>query len=694
MSNNSTDVKIKHKLPKYVLTAAQKLREAGFEAYLVGGSVRDILLGKQPKDYDIATNAKPEQVQNIFLKSIPTGAKFGTILVLLPDEQGENFEIEITTYRSETDYFGGRWPTSVEFTDSIEEDLSRRDYTINAIALRLDDNTLEQEDIVDPFAGLADIEKRLLRAVGDPVERFSEDGLRSVRGCRLAANLNFDIEDNTFAAIKQTLDVTKHVSMERVRDELMKLLLNSPKPSKGFYLMKESGLLELFIPELLENIDIDQPQYHVDDVFTHTMKAVDLAEDDVKLAALFHDIGKARTRSEDEKGVHFYGHDVVGAEMTEKIMKRLKFSGADIKRVSKLVRWHMFYYPNADWRKQQYETGKGQDNAVVKLLVVRHAKADLENDSQVTGQLDPSLTAEGIEASKSIASQLTSEKIDIVYSSPLQRAKMTADIIAEELKLRVFTDDRFKERHFGELQGLTWEEFTAKFPSLAGHPDNNKTYQDYLPNGESIAAIESRVRVGLFNLIKSNLGKKLVLVTHSGVIRIIKRVLANIATPDSRKPIDHLERLEFEIKLEDIDPNFLSDEELEVVRQAQSESDERNPGGWSDAAVRRFIRNVGGEELIDDLMKLRIADATANPKSVFNPEEINVLAERIAKVRAEDMAVKVTDLDINGHDLKKMGVRGKQIGKTLDHLLDHVIENPRLNEREKLLELAYNFNHS
>ncbi|MFW5702574.1 MAG: CCA tRNA nucleotidyltransferase [Candidatus Dojkabacteria bacterium] len=508
MSKIKQGIEIKQQLPKYVLDTAAALRDGGYEAYLVGGSVRDILLGKEPKDYDIATNAYPEQVQELFPKSVPTGAKFGTILVLMPDEEGENFEIEVTTYRSEADYFGGRWPAKVEFTKTIDEDLARRDFTINAIALRIDNDILEEVDIVDPFGGVADLQAKTIRAVGDPEERFSEDGLRSIRGCRLAANLDFDIEEKTFAAISKTLDVTRHVSTERVRDELIKLLMKSSKPSKGLELMRKSGLLEIFIPELLEGIDINQPQFHEDDVYTHTLKAVDEADDEVKIAALFHDIAKPRTRSEDEAGVHFYGHDKMGEEMTREIMTRLRFPKREVERTATLVRWHMFYYPNADWRKAQNE-GKEKDPA-----------------------------------------HLGDEQLEVARQE------------AERAQLG-------KSRH--------------------------------------------------------------------------KKTLA---------------------------------------------------GGWSDAAVRRFIRNVGSQELIDDLMKLRIADAAANPKSPFNPLEIKVLGERIAKVRQEDMALKVTDLDISGHDLIEMGITGKAIGSTLEHLLDKVTEDPELNSREELKELAMQYNNN
>ena len=276
--------------------------------------------------------------------------------MIAEDENGEKFDVQVTTYRSEADYMSGRWPTKVEFARTIQEDLSRRDFTINAIAMNLQRFDEEignvREILIDPYNGIQDLENKIIRAVLDPLERFAEDGLRAVRACRLASQLEFEIEPNTFEAIKQRLHITKLVSIERFRDELIKLLLKSPKPSVGLRLLKDSGILEIFIPELLEAVGIVQPEFHSDDVFDHSIKTVDEAEDSIKLAALFHDIGKSRTRSEDERGIHFYGHDVKGAEMTKEIMTRLKFPNAEIERIIRLIRWHMFYYPSADWRQQ------------------------------------------------------------------------------------------------------------------------------------------------------------------------------------------------------------------------------------------------------------------------------------------------------------------------------------------------------
>ena len=229
--------KILNSIPDYIIFVGEELQKNGFEAFLVGGCVRDILLDRKPGDFDIATNAYPEEIIKIFPKSIPTGAKFGTITVVVPDSSGENFSVQITTYRSEEDYFGARWPSKVNFTRSIKDDLSRRDFTINALAINLQEfdntNVTENEIILDLFEGLKDLDLKIIRTVGDPIERLSEDGLRSVRACRLASQLEFSIESNTFEAIKQTLHITKQISIERFREEFEKLIYKSPKPSVG-----------------------------------------------------------------------------------------------------------------------------------------------------------------------------------------------------------------------------------------------------------------------------------------------------------------------------------------------------------------------------------------------------------------------------------------------------------------------------
>ncbi|PIU69115.1 poly(A) polymerase [candidate division WWE3 bacterium CG06_land_8_20_14_3_00_42_16] len=464
--------KIYDQIPAEIFKLDHQLKQAGFESFLVGGCVRDLILGKKPKDFDITTNAKPKEIAKVFPESVTTYAKFGTVLVLVKDQNGEVQPVEVTTYRSEMDYVDGRWPTKVEFANKLSQDLGRRDYTINAMALMLNPLEEREDKLIDLFGGISDLRKRVIRAVGTPRSRLAEDGLRGFRACRLAAVLGFEIESETFEAIENTLEIAAQISIERVRDEFMRLLLEAPKPSIGIELLRKTGLLKLFLPELLEGIGVNQPEYHIHDVYYHSLACLNAASDKVKLAALFHDIGKPRAKNVKfeekylkklkEKGKpipahHFFGHDAESAKMAQEIMTRMKFPKAEIERVTRLVRWHMFFYQNQ----------------------------------------------------------------------------------------------------------------------------------------------------------------------------------------------------------------------------------------WSDGAVRRFINRVGGEEYVDQLFELRIADADSNPKSEFSPSEIQKLQSRIAQVRKADMALKVADLNINGNDLKQIGIlQGPKMGKILNSLLELVLDDPGFNTKEKLLHKA------
>ncbi|MFA7682911.1 MAG: HD domain-containing protein [Candidatus Dojkabacteria bacterium] len=468
-------MKLQVTIPDYVQKVAKALVEEGFECYLVGGAIKDMVLGNKPHDYDLATDALPDEMINIFPKSVATGAKFGTILALTPDSKGEIHEVEVTTFRSEAGYVDGRWPSEVEFVVEIDKDLGRRDFTFNAMAIDLSVANLDgsiQEQILgvyDPFNGLTDLNLKVVRAVGTPIERFKEDGLRAMRACRLASQLEFEIEEETLEAIKKSIPVVEMVSMERIRDEFMKLLLNSPKPSKGINLLKDTGLLGIFLPELLETVGVEQKLFHKYDVYEHSLRTCDIAEDSVKLVALLHDLGKVRT---DTKDGHFYGHDSVGAEIAGNVMERLKFPKEEIEKAKKLIENHMFYYP--------------------------HITEDMEESE--------------------------------------------------------------KER----------------------------------------------------------------------------------------------------VKLNE----------------------------WSDAAVRRFLRRVG-EENIDDLFRLRLADAMSNPSSEYDPKEIAKLQAHISEVLQQDMALKISDLRITGDDLAEIGIeRGPMMGQILEKLLDIVIEDPLRNKKEYLLEEA------
>jgi len=313
------------------------------EIYLVGGAVRDMLRGKKNHDWDLTTNALPDEVTAIIKKAggkvIPTGIKHGTVTALF-----KNHSTEITTFRTESDYSDGRRPDKINYAATIEEDLSRRDFTMNAIALRL-----PKGEIVDPFKGVKDIKAKIIRCVGDANERFSEDGLRPLRAVRFASQLGFKIEKNTLEAINGALSISAKVSWERVREEIDKII-SSAVPSLGFRLMENTGLLKLFIAELTDCRNIEQKGFHQFDVLDHSLLACDYAaakefSKEVRLAALFHDIGKPSVRELDPVGVWtFYRHEEVSAAMCHVLLNRMRYSNAVIDKVCHLVNQHMFLY--------------------------------------------------------------------------------------------------------------------------------------------------------------------------------------------------------------------------------------------------------------------------------------------------------------------------------------------------------------
>jgi putative nucleotidyltransferase with HDIG domain len=378
------------KIPKEVSYVTDALERAGFEAYLVGGCVRDLLIGKEPKDWDVATNATPEEIISHFEKTIYENS-FGTVGVCVPYETSENKVtretakdevviretnvykiIEVTPYRTEAKYSDFRHPDKVQFSDSVEDDLKRRDFTINAMAFS---NAKGQTILKDIFGGLKDIKDKTIRAVGKPDERFQEDALRMLRAVRLACQLNFSVSYETTESILKNSFLIKEISSERIRDEFVKIIM-SPNPTSGLMLLNKFGLLKNIIPELEEGIGCEQLGEHIYDVWEHLLHALQHAADknwslEIRLAALFHDIGKPRSRrlaelpnnlsgprfsgsltqpdhaklfsNSAKKKYTFYGHEVIGARMTEKIMERLKFPKKEIELVSKLVRNHMFF---------------------------------------------------------------------------------------------------------------------------------------------------------------------------------------------------------------------------------------------------------------------------------------------------------------------------------------------------------------
>ena len=342
------------KIPEYVSYVTNTLERGGFDAFLVGGCVRDLVMGREPKDWDVTTNAKPEEIIALFEKTVYENT-FGTVGVCVPCEtrKGEvNHEtpeydiIEVTPYRIEAKYSDFRHPDEVRFSDKLEDDLKRRDFTINAMAYG-------NETITDMFDGLKDIESKNLRTVGEAEQRFGEDALRMLRAVRFAGQLGFSISSETTESILKSAELIKKISTERIRDEFEKIIL-SPNPSTGMMMLQKFGLLKNIIPELEEGIGCEQLGEHIYDVWNHLLHALQHAADknwplEIRLAALMHDIGKPRTRRFDAtkaggKGKYtFYGHEVVGARMAKKIMERLKFPKKETELVEKLIRTHMFF---------------------------------------------------------------------------------------------------------------------------------------------------------------------------------------------------------------------------------------------------------------------------------------------------------------------------------------------------------------
>lgn len=331
-------------IPTTISHVTTKLSVAGFFGYLVGGCVRDLLMGKIPKDWDVATNATPEQITKLFPKTFYENA-YGTVTVVNEEELEPSLRnIEVTPFRHETKYSDKRHPDKVTFGQTIEEDLGRRDFTINALAYEP-----SKGQIIDLYDGQTDIKDKIVRAVGTPADRFDEDPLRIMRGVRLMAELSFMINSETLEAMRKKADLLSLIATERIRDEFSRIVLSSNLMS-GIFILHKIGVLKQFLPELEEGVHMKQNGDHIYDVWEHTLRVAQHAADKdwpfhVRLAALFHDIGKPRTRewSKEKNDWTFYGHDVVGAKMTRKIMERLKFPRELSETVERLVRYHMFF---------------------------------------------------------------------------------------------------------------------------------------------------------------------------------------------------------------------------------------------------------------------------------------------------------------------------------------------------------------
>jgi len=332
-------------IPQEVKFIIDELKKAGFDAHIVGGCVRDFLRGIESEDWDVTTNAKPKDIQKIFPKSFYEN-KFLTVTVQTGSKNPKLKEIEITTYRSEAKYTDKRHPDEVKFAKTIEEDLSRRDFTVNSIAMD------EKLQLIDPFEGKKDLEGKIIRAVRNPEERFSEDALRMMRAVRFVVTLDgsasWRIEEKTARAIQKNSFYISAISKERIRDELIKIIM-SERAAEGIELLRKLGLLKYIIPEIEEGYGVTQNKHHIYECYEHYSKSLDYAAKRnfnkyVRLAALLHDIGKPRVKRGEGPDATFYGHEIVGAKTTAQILNRLKFPKKDIEKITKLVRYHLFYY--------------------------------------------------------------------------------------------------------------------------------------------------------------------------------------------------------------------------------------------------------------------------------------------------------------------------------------------------------------
>lgn len=349
------------KIPPYVTHVTKTLENAGFEAFLVGGCVRDLILEREPKDWDITTNAKPEEIISLFEKTVYEN-KFGTVAVVFEDvshetpiledgsllkpktnNQKANFVVEVTPYRLEAKYSDFRHPDEVNFGNNIEDDLKRRDFTVNAMAYNI-----SKGHIIDLYKGQEDIKDKVLRTVGNPDDRFNEDALRMLRAIRFSTQLDFIVSHETMESIVKNSELIKNISFERIRDEFNKIIM-SPNSVIGITMLQKFGLLKHIIPELEEGIGCEQKGSHIFDVWEHSLHALDNATKknwslEIRLSALFHDIGKPRSRRKGVKKEYtFYGHEVVGTRITKQIMERLKYPKGITEKVLSFTRNHMFF---------------------------------------------------------------------------------------------------------------------------------------------------------------------------------------------------------------------------------------------------------------------------------------------------------------------------------------------------------------
>lgn len=425
-------------IPAPVRELLVTLWRGGHAAYVVGGCLRDALLGREPADWDLTTDAPPERIQALFPHSIYEN-RFGTVVVRHTGSQ-----YEITAFRRDVSYSDFRHPDAVEFGDSIEEDLARRDFTVNAMAWGA--RSGEEPSFIDPHGGRDDLVHRLLRAVGEPDKRFREDALRMVRAVRLAATLEFDVEAGTLAAISRHAELAAHLSGERIGAELMKLL-GAPRPSVGLRLMADSGLLAVLAPDLDRQRGVSQNKLPGEDLWDHTLRTVDAAPNRplVRLAALMHDVGKPDTLV----GGHFHNHESVGAVMARNYVGRLHAPRALQERVAHLVLHHMFMYqPNwtdAAVRRFIRKIGPG---SVDDLLALRAADnqgsglpADAGDLAELASRIESQLAANMVLGRNDLAA----DGDDLMAELGLAQGPLLGDLL-DELTERVIAEPALNDR--------------------------------------------------------------------------------------------------------------------------------------------------------------------------------------------------------------------------------------------------------
>lgn len=373
---------MKVSLPAFVKKILTVFEKEGEEIYIVGGAVRDTLLNRDIIDWDFTTSGTPKVILSLF----PDGFydnQFGTVGVVNPKDKAKDYYgkppvYEVTTFRKEIGYTDRRHPDQVSWGKTLEEDLVRRDFTINAMALKR--TKADNFKLIDPHQGQADLKKKLIRAVGQPEERFKEDALRMMRAVRIATQLGFEIESQTFQAIKRNVDLIDHISAERIRDELLKLL-SYPHAGDGYLIFRNSGLGQKILPEVEKMFGVEQKspgRHHLDDVGTHAVKSLKASKTRdpiVNLAILIHDIGKPLVAGRDEKGaITFYNHELVGTSIARNIAKRLRFSKKDRERLVTLVRWHQFTVDERQTDKaiRRFIRNVGQEN-LAEMLELRRA---------------------------------------------------------------------------------------------------------------------------------------------------------------------------------------------------------------------------------------------------------------------------------------------------------------------------------